>query len=47
MLKEVSDVIANYTGLSRTVLEYSQVMKRLVDGAKQPGFSVESWSPLV
>jgi hypothetical protein len=46
-LKEVSDVIGNYTGLSRTVLEYSQVMKRLVDGAKQPGFSVESWSPLV
>ena len=46
-MKEVNDVIGNYTGLSRTVLEYSQVMKRLVDGAKQPGFSVESWSPLV
>ena len=46
-MKEVNDVIGNYTGLSRTVLEYSQVMKRLVDSAKQPGFSVESWSPLV
>ena len=46
-LQEVSDVIGNYTGLSRKVLEYSQIMKRLVDSAKQPGFSVESWAPLV
>ena len=46
-LKEVSDVIGNYTGLSRKVLEYSQIMKRMVDSAKQPGFSVASWAPLV
>ena len=46
-LKEVSDVIGNCTGLSRKVLEYSQIMKRLVDSARQPGFSVESWAPLV
>ena len=46
-LQEVSDVIGNYTGLSRKVLEYSQIMKRLVDSARQPGFSVESWAPLV
>ena len=46
-LKEVSDVIGNCTGLSRKVLEYSQIMKRMVDSAKQPGFSVASWSPLV
>ena len=46
-LQEVSDVIGNYTGLSRKVLEYSQIMKRLVDSAKRPGFSVESWAPLV
>ena len=46
-LKEVSDVIGNCTGLSRKVLEYSQIMKRVVDSAKQPGFSVASWAPLV
>ena len=46
-LQELDDVIGNYTGLSRKVLEYSQIMKRLVDSAKQPGFSVESWAPLV
>lgn len=33
-------------GNVRTVLEYSEVMKRLVDQAKQPGFTVESWAPL-
>ena len=46
-MKKVSDVIANCTGLSRTVLEYSQVMKRHVDSAKQPGFSVARRLPLV
>lgn len=45
-LKEVSDVIGGYTGHSRTVLEYSLLMKRLVDEAKQPGFSAASWAPL-
>lgn len=28
------------------MLEYSQVTKQLVDSAKQPGFTVESWAPL-
>ncbi|VEG47035.1 Uncharacterised protein [Mycolicibacterium flavescens] len=28
------------------MLEYSQITKRLVDSAKQPGFTVESWAPL-
>ncbi|MCV7346738.1 hypothetical protein [Mycolicibacterium rhodesiae] len=32
--------------LSQTVLDYSALMKRLVDEAKQPGFSTESWAPL-
>ncbi|WP_179473570.1 hypothetical protein [Mycolicibacterium vinylchloridicum] len=32
--------------LSATVLDYSALMKRLVDEAKQPGFTTESWSPL-
>jgi hypothetical protein len=38
--------ITTYTGRSRTVLDYSRLMKRLVDEAKQPGFTVESWAPL-
>ena len=45
-LQEVSDVIGGYTGHSRKVLEYSLLMKRLVDEAKQPGFSAASWAPL-
>jgi hypothetical protein len=45
-MKEVADIIADHTGLSRKVLEYSQLMKRLVDHAKTPGFSVRSWDPL-
>jgi hypothetical protein len=40
------DVLATTTGRSRAVLEYSQITKRLVESAKQPGFTVESWAPL-
>lgn len=46
MLKAVGDVIDDYTGRSRTVLEYCRTTKRLLDEAKNPGFSVESWAPL-
>jgi len=45
-LREVSEVIDGYSGLSHRVLEYSLIMKRLVDGAKQPGVSAASWAPL-
>ncbi|MDE2595530.1 MAG: hypothetical protein KGL44_01500 [Sphingomonadales bacterium] len=45
-MQELDSVIGQYSGLSRTVLEYSQVMKRLVDQAKQPGFTEASWAPL-
>jgi hypothetical protein len=44
--KDISEVIGSYSGLSRRVLDYSIVMKRLVDEAKQPGFSEASWAPL-
>jgi len=44
--RELDEVIGDYGGLSHRVLEYSQLMKRLVDRAKEPGFSVESWEPL-
>lgn len=39
-------MLVTATGRSRAVLEYSQVTKQLVDSAKQPGFTVESWAPL-
>ncbi len=42
----IDDVLVTTTGRSRSVLEYSQITKRLVDSAKQPGFTVESWAPL-
>jgi len=31
---------------SRRVLEYSYVMKGILDGAKQPGFTNDQWAPL-
>ena len=45
-LRDVTDIIDDYTGRSRTVLDYCVTTKRLVDEAKKPGFSVESWAPL-
>ncbi len=45
-LREITEVLEEHTGLARKVLEYSLVTKRLVDAAKQPGFSTESWAPL-
>lgn len=45
-LQEISDAAGGYSGLSRTVLEYSLLMKQLVDRAKQPGFTADSWAPL-
>ena len=46
VFKDVGEVLEQYSGLSRKVLEYSLVMKQKVDEAKRPGFSVESWAPL-
>jgi hypothetical protein len=45
-LQNVEDVIGGQTGRARKVLQYSLVIKRLVEEAKKPGFSVESWGPL-
>ncbi|KUH70804.1 hypothetical protein AU184_26165 [Mycolicibacterium novocastrense] len=42
----IDDLLTTTTGRSRAVLEYSQITKRLVDSAKRPGFTVESWAPL-
>ncbi len=45
-LTDVADVIDDYAGRCRTVLDYSMIVKRFVDEAKTPGFSVDSWAPL-
>jgi len=45
-LQNLEDVIGGYTGLSRRVLDYSALMKRMVIEAKQPGFSRDSWAPV-
>jgi hypothetical protein len=37
-LLDVESVIGGSAGLSRTVLEYTLEMKRIVDRAKEPGF---------
>ena len=45
-LRAVGEVMGDYAGLSRKVLEYCHLMKQLVDSAKQPGFTTASWAPL-
>ncbi len=45
-LQDVNDVIGNYTGKSRTILDYCQIMTDMMAEAKQPGFSEDSWAPL-
>lgn len=45
-LRTIEDVIDSYTGRSRAVLQYGAITKSLVDQAKTPGFSADSWGPL-
>ncbi len=45
-MRPIADAAGEHSGRSRTVLEYALTTKRLVDAAKEPGFTVESWAPL-
>src|SRR5262245_3762409 len=45
-MQDVNEIVDDFSGRSRTVLEYCMTTKRLVDAAKRPGFSVDSWAPL-
>ena len=45
-LQDVDDIIDEYTGLCRTALDYSMIVKQVVDSAKKPDFDAESWAPL-
>ena len=46
MALKVDDVANDYAGVSRAVLQYCMTTKSLVDAAKRPGFSQDSWAPL-
>ncbi len=46
VFKSVSDVIDNYSGLSRKVLEYSLTVKDLADKCKHPDFDHQLWDDL-
>ena len=45
-MSDIDAVVDEYTGLERTVLEYSRVVEKLVTAAKEPGFGVDGWAPL-
>lgn len=45
-MKDVNEVIGDYSGRAHTVLRYTQTVKRLADAAKQPGFTADDWAPL-
>jgi hypothetical protein len=45
-MREVAEILDDYSGHSRAVLNYCLKTKRLVEDAKKPGFSVDSWAPL-
>ena len=45
-LRDIAEAAAEHTGLARKVLDYSLEMKRMVDAAKQPGFTADAWATL-
>jgi hypothetical protein len=45
-LRSIDDVIDDYTGHRRTVLDYCKTTGDLVHAAKKPGFTADSWAPL-
>ncbi|KPM53576.1 hypothetical protein ACG83_23310 [Frankia sp. R43] len=45
-LHDLDEVIGDHTGLARAALEYTRLMKKLVDAGKEPGFSAERWAPV-
>ena len=45
-LSDVSAVVGDHSGRSRTVLEFTMEMKRIIDDAKRPGFDAGSWDAL-
>ena len=42
----LQEIAERHRGNAATVLQYAITTKEIVDGAKAPGFSVQSWNPL-
>lgn len=45
-MKHVNEVVDDYTGRCRAVVQYAVTTKQLVNAAKQPGFGIDGWAPL-
>ena len=45
-MQNIKDIIDDYSGLSRIVLDYSVAFKRIMDGAGATDFSAKDWAPL-
>ena len=45
-LREINEVIGDYSGRSRVVLEYCLIMTGMMAKSKMAGFSRDSWAPL-
>ena len=45
-LQEVDDVIGDYSGRARSVLDYCRIMIDMMAKSKEPGFDRNSWAPL-
>lgn len=45
-MQDVNKVVSDYSGRSRIILDYSLLVKQIVDSAGEPGFSTASWAPL-
>ncbi|MGW4099651.1 MULTISPECIES: hypothetical protein [unclassified Mycobacterium] len=45
-MKHVHEVVDDYTGRCRAVVQYAVTTKQLVNAAKQPGFGIDGWAPL-
>ncbi|WKG00750.1 hypothetical protein [Mycolicibacterium sp. HK-90] len=45
-MKDVSEVVDDYRGRCRVVLQYAVTTAQLVVAAKQPGFDTTGWAPL-
>ena len=43
VFQNVTDIIDNYSGLSRKVLQYAVTTKELNEACKQPGFTDDIW----
>ncbi|MFM6831423.1 MAG: hypothetical protein ACKOVA_13975 [Novosphingobium sp.] len=46
VLRPIPEVIDDYSGLSRRVLDWASVQKELMDASTQPGFDPDRWDVL-